>query len=55
MSDETSEERIGPDVVRREHLAAVDERRHWLYLGGVLVGGTILMIMLIAWLAGATS
>jgi hypothetical protein len=46
-----SEQRIDADRVRREHLATVDERRHWLYLVGVLFGGTVLMILLIGAMA----
>ena len=55
MSDGMSEQRVDADHVRREHLAAVDERRHWVYLLAVLVGGTLLMLMLIAAVASVSS
>jgi hypothetical protein len=39
--------------VRNEHLAEVNELAHWTYLVAVLVGGTVLMIGLIAMLGTA--
>lgn len=35
------------DAVRREHLAEVDQRRQWLYLAVVPLGGLALMLLLI--------
>jgi hypothetical protein len=49
MSDRT----IDAEKVREEHLAEVRESLHWVYLVGVLVGSTILMLVLIA-LMGAS-
>ena len=43
-----SERDITEDQVREEHLAAIDQRAHWLYLVGVLGGGTVVMLLLIA-------
>jgi hypothetical protein len=37
-----------------EHLRQVNERAHWAYLIGVLAGGFVLMILVIAWL-GSTA
>ena len=51
MSGGLSEQRVDADGVRREHLAAVNMRGHWLYLFGVLVVGAVLMILLIGALA----
>ena len=39
---------IRAEDVREEHLAEVNSAAHWLYLLGVLVGGTGLMTLLIA-------
>jgi hypothetical protein len=39
---------ITEDQVREEHLAAVDQRRQWAYLLGVLASGLALMLALIA-------
>ena len=47
-----SERTIDEDGVRQEHLAEVHQGAHWAYLLGVLVGGGLLMLLLIAWLAG---
>ena len=43
-----SEREISADQVKREHLAEVDVRAHWLYLVSAIVGGTVAMILLIA-------
>ncbi len=48
-----SEKTIDEEQVRQEHLAEVDAGRHWLYLVAVLLGGTLLMLGVIAWLGGA--
>ena len=45
---------ITEEVVREERLANVDQRAHWVYLGGVLVGGVVLMLILIALLDAMT-
>ena len=42
------------DQVRQEHLAEVNEPAHWAYLFSVLIGGTILMILLIALVSGGS-
>ncbi len=49
--DETD---IRQEQVWEEHLAEVHTGGHWAYLAGVLFGGTLLMLVLIA-LLGATS
>ena len=41
------------DDIRSEHLGEVDQRAHWLFLVGVLLGGFLLMLGLIA-LLGST-
>jgi len=43
-----SERTVDADQVRVEHLAEVDARAHWLYLVGVMAGGTLLMLAIIA-------
>jgi hypothetical protein len=48
-----SERDLTEDDIREEHLREVDQRAHWLFLVGVLVGGCILMIGLIALLGSA--
>jgi hypothetical protein len=50
MSDKTIDE----EQVRQEHRAEVHVTAHWLYLLAVLMGGTLLMLGVIAWL-GSTS
>jgi hypothetical protein len=45
---------VDVDRVRKEHLAEVDQRAHWLYLIGVLAIGTLAMLLMIAWL-GSTA
>jgi hypothetical protein len=49
-----SEKKITEDDVRAEHLAAVNVRVQWLYLGGVIAGAFVVMVVLIA-LLGATA
>jgi hypothetical protein len=39
--------------VEREHLGDVAPGAHWVYIVGVIGGGTVLMLALIAWMAGA--
>jgi hypothetical protein len=38
---------VDAEQVRREHMDAVDERHHVLYLAGVLGGATLLMVVLL--------
>lgn len=39
--------------VRDEHLAEVNEPAHWAYLAAVLIGGTALMLIVVALLGSA--
>ena len=48
-----SEKTIDEEAVRREHLEKVKPLAQWIYLVGVLGGGTLLMIAFIALLAGS--
>jgi hypothetical protein len=48
--DETA---ITEDDVRDKHLGSANPTAHWAYLIGVLVGGLVLMVALIAVLAGS--
>ncbi len=49
MSDRTIDERkIDADQIREEHLADVHETVQWAYLIGVLLFGTIGMLVMIA-------
>jgi hypothetical protein len=50
-----SERDVTADEVRQEHLNDVDERAHWLFLVAVLVGGSALMLGLIALLGAAAT
>ena len=50
-----SERDVTEAEVRREHLAEVKEWVQWAYLLAVPVGGTILMLALIALLAASSS
>ena len=43
-----SELDLSEDDVRQEHLHEVNAAAHWAYLFGVLVGGFLLMVGLIA-------
>ena len=43
-----SEKTIDADQVRDEHLAEVHEPLHWAYMAGVMGGGFIGMLVLIA-------
>jgi len=49
-----SERDVSEDDIRDEHLSEVDQRAHWLLLFGVLVGGGVLMLALIAVLGSAS-
>ena len=44
---------VDADHVREEHLAEVHAPAHWAYLGAVMGGGTVLMLIVIALLGGA--
>jgi hypothetical protein len=48
-----SERDIDKEKVREEHLAEVNPAAHWAYLAGVVGGGLIAMLALIAWLGGS--
>ena len=50
-----SEKDLTADDIRTEHLGEVDQRAHWLFLLGVLVGGSALMLALIALLGAAST
>jgi hypothetical protein len=39
---------LSAEEIRTEHLGEVNQRAHWLYLFGVLIGGSLLMVGLIA-------
>src|SRR5687768_3595644 len=47
-----SEKSVDHETVEAEHLQEVDVPAHWAYLLGVLAGGTVLMLGLIALLGG---
>ena len=47
-----SERTIDGDRVRDEHLVELSQGAHWAYVFGVLGGGGLLMLLLIAWLGG---
>lgn len=49
-----NEKTLSEDDVRAEHLDEVNEPAHWAYLFAVLVGGTVLMIVYIALMAGGS-
>ena len=51
-TEKDREKSLSEDDVRAEHLQTVDQPAHWAYLFAVLVGGTVLMILLIAVIAG---
>ena len=46
-----SEREVDAESVRREHLQAVHQPAQWAYLIGVLAGGVLVMLGLIAGLA----
>jgi len=48
MTPKVDERTIDEAQVRLEHRGSVNVPGHWAYLLGVLIGGTILMIALIA-------
>jgi hypothetical protein len=49
-----SEKTITEEEVRDEHLGEVNPTAHWIYVLGVVVGSTILMIVFIALLGGGS-
>ena len=55
MSEERKEQRVDFQRVWDEHLGEVNEPAHWVYLFVVLIGSTLLMVLLIAAMAGAAS
>jgi hypothetical protein len=50
-----SEAKVSEEDVRREHLESVHEGAHWAYLFGVLLAGTVLMLLFIAMLGAGGS
>ena len=44
----TNEAEMTADEVYREHLESVNVAAHWTYLFGVLIGGFVLMVALMA-------
>ena len=48
-----SEREIDQERVRAEHLKEVNPSAHWAYLFGVVGGGLVAMVALIAWLGGS--
>jgi hypothetical protein len=50
-----SDEKITKVKVRNEHLREVNPAAHWAYLFGVLMGGLLLMVLLMALLGASTS
>ena len=48
----SKEESLTEDDVRDEHMKAVNVPAHWAYLFGVLLGGLVLMLLLIAVISG---
>ncbi len=50
-----SEKTITPEQVREEHLKEVNQPLHWVYIGGVLLGSLLLMILFIALLGSGAA
>ena len=48
-----SDREIDEERVRDEHLQQVNPAAHWVYLFGVVGGGLVAMLALIAWLGGS--
>jgi hypothetical protein len=48
-----SERDLSEEDVRQEHLGEVDQRAHWVFLFGVLLGGALLMLGIIALLGSS--
>ena len=53
MTARTDETRLTEEDIYEEHQRAVKPTAHWAYLFGVLIGGLVLMIALIALLGGS--
>jgi hypothetical protein len=49
-----NEKTLTEEDVRKEHLSTVHQPAHWAYLFVVLIGGTVLMILYIALMAGGS-
>ena len=49
-----NEKTLSEEDVRKEHLSTVNQSAHWAYLLAVLIGGTVLMILYIALMAGGS-
>ncbi len=50
-----SDENITENKVRTERLREVNQPAHWAYLSGVLLGGLLLMLLLIALMGSAAT
>ena len=50
-----SENTITSEQVREEHLKEVNQPLHWVYLGSILLGSLVLMVILIALLGGGSA
>lgn len=48
-----NERTVTEDDVRAEHSSSANQTAHWVYLAAVLLGGTLLMLVLIAALGAA--
>ncbi|MDQ3880055.1 MAG: hypothetical protein M3295_03110 [Chloroflexota bacterium] len=48
----TDERKIDEERVREEHLENVNVGAHWLYMFGVLAGGFVVMVALMALMGG---
>ena len=53
MNAITDETEVTEDDVRAEHHGSANPAAHWIYLVGVLGGGLLLMLALIAYLGGS--
>jgi len=51
----TDETTVDENQVRAEHIREVHVPRHWAYLSGVILGGLLLMIALVAVLGASAS
>ena len=50
----SNERTLTEEDVRLEHLSTVNVPAHWAYLFAVLIGGTVLMVVYIALMAGGS-
>jgi hypothetical protein len=53
MTIEKDETELREEDIRQEHQRAINPSAHWAYLVGVLGGGLVLMLALIAFLGRA--